>query len=139
MDLKLLRVKEASGESVCSPDAVAKVMREEAKADRECFWILHMNVRNMVIEKELISIGVADSSLVHPREVFKKAIVNGAKGIITVHNHPSGSLDPSCQDLEIWEKLKKCGEILGIKVIDNMILIPSGGYYSENSDRNKKC
>ena len=72
MNLKLLRVKEASGVNICSSDTVARIMREEAKADRECFWILHLNSRNRVIEKELVSIGVADSSLVHPREVFKK-------------------------------------------------------------------
>jgi DNA repair protein RadC len=134
MNLKLLRVKEASGESISSPDAVARIMREEAKADRECFWILHLNVRNMIIEKELVSIGTANSSLVHPREVFKKAIVNGAKGIITVHNHPGGSTDPSYHDLEIWKKLKKSGEILGIEVMDNIILTPSGSYYSENTE-----
>jgi len=134
MKLKLLRVKEASGENICSPDVVAKTMKEEAKADRECFWILHLNCRNMVIEKELISIGIANSALVHPREVFKKAIVNGAKNIITVHNHPSGSTDPSFQDLEIWKKLKKSGEILEIAVIDNIILTPSGSYFSENEE-----
>ena len=134
MNLKLLKVMEASGENICSPDIVAKIMREEAKADRECFWILHLNCRNRVIEKELVSIGTANTSLVHPREVFKKAIVNGAKNIITVHNHPGGSLDPSYQDLEIWYKLKKSGEILEIKVMDNIILTPSGSYYSENAN-----
>ncbi len=133
MDLKLLRVKEASGEAVCSPDAVVEVMKEEAGVDRECFWILHLNCRNRIIEKELVSIGVVDSSLVHPREVFKKAIVNGAKSIITVHNHPSGSTDPSYQDLDIWKKLKESGEILGIRVLDNIILTPSGSCYSENT------
>ncbi len=134
MNLKLLMVKGASGENICSPDIVAKIMKEEAKADRECFWILHLNSRNRVIEKELISIGITDRSLVHSREVFKKAIVNGAKGIITVHNHPGGSTDPSYHDLEIWKKLKKSGEILEIEVMDNIILTPSGSYYSENTE-----
>ncbi len=136
MNLKLLRVKEASGETICSPGTVVKIMREEAMADRECFWILHLNNRNRVIEKELISMGIANSSLVHPREVFKKAIVNGAKCIITVHNHPGGKAVPSYCDLEIWEKLKKAGEILGIEVMDNIILTPSGNYFSENT---KNC
>mgnify|MGYP002725711434 CR=1 FL=1 len=133
MDLKLLRVKEASGEAICSPDTVVEIMKEEARADRECFWVLHLNGRNRVIEKELVSIGTANSSLVHPREVFKKAIVNGAMGIITVHNHPGSSTDPSYNDLEIWKKLKKSGEILGIEVKDNIILTPSGSCYSENT------
>ena len=132
MNLKLLRVKEASGESICSPDAVVKIMKEEAMADRECFWVLHLNSNNKIIEKELVSIGTVNASLVHPREVFKKAIINGARGIITVHNHPGSKADPSCDDLAIWEKLKKSGEILGIEVMDNIILTPSGSYFSEN-------
>ncbi len=84
--------------------------------------------------KELVSIGVANSSLVHPMEVFKKAIVNGAKCIITVHNQTGGKADPSYHDLEIWEKLKKSGEILGIEVMDNIILTPSSSYFSENAE-----
>ncbi len=131
MNLKLLRVKEASGESICSPDTVAKIMKEEARADRECFWVLHLNSNNKIIEKELVSIGTVNASLVHPREVFKKAIVNGARGIITVHNHPGSKADPSYDDLAIWKKLKKSGELLGIEVMDNIILTPSGNYYSD--------
>ena len=87
-----------------------------------------------------MSIGIANSSMAHPREVFKKAIVNGAKCIITVHNHPGGKVDPSYHDLEIWKKLKKSGKILGIEVMDNIILTPSGSYFSENTENciNKK-
>ncbi len=136
MDLKLLRVKEASRETVCSASTVAEIMKEEAMADRECFWILHLNCGNRIIEKELISIGVVNNSLVHPREVFKKAIVYGAKGIITVHNHPSDRTDPSPCDLVIWEKLRSSGEILDIEVMDNIILTPSGSYFSEKEEAN---
>lgn len=138
MYLKLLEVREASGEEICSPDTVAKIMREEARVDRECFWVLHLNSSNKVIEKELISIGVVDASVVHPREVFKKVIVNGAKRIITVHNHPGNTTKPSYQDLKIWEKLKKAGEILDIEVIDNIILTPSGHYFSDTCKINKE-
>ncbi len=88
------------------------------------------------VRKELVSIGVANSSLVHPREVFKKAIVNGAKCIITVHNHPGDKVEPSYHDLEIWKKLKKSGEILRIGVMDNIILtliLCSWALYSKRS------
>lgn len=130
MRLKLLRVKEASGKAISSPDIIAEMMRNEAQIDRECFWVLHLNSSNKIIEKELVSMGTVDSSLVHPREVFKKAIVNSATCIITVHNHPGDKAEPSTEDLKVWKMLKEAGEILEIKVIENIILTPSGDYYS---------
>ncbi len=137
MKLKLLKVKEAFGEAICSPKIVAEVMKEEGKIDRECLWVLHLNSGNMIIEKELVSMGTVNHSVVHPREVFKKAIINGATCIITAHNHPSGRIKPSPEDIEIWDKLKEAGEILGIKAIENIILTPSGEYYSDANDVNR--
>lgn len=131
MKLKILEVREASGGPVCSPDVVAEMMREEGRADRECFWILHLNGRNRVIEKELVGIGTVTSALVHPREVFKKAIILGAASIITIHNHPGGIADPSPEDRTIWKRLDETGEILGISVTDHLIITPSGEYYSQ--------
>lgn len=136
MELKLLQVREGSGDSISSPDMVLNLMSEEAKADRECFWVLHLNYRNKVIEKELVSMGTVDSSVVHPREVFKKAIVNGAFGIITVHNHPGGSAAPSKMDKSVWEELDKAGDILGIAILDHIIITPTDGYYSKTEAAN---
>lgn len=130
MKIKFLEVREASGEIVGSPNAVASTMVKEARADRECFWILHLNTANKVIEKELVSIGTLNATLVHPREVFKKAILNGTASLITVHNHPSGRIEPSTKDREIWERLENAGEILGIMVLDHLIITPQGDYYS---------
>lgn len=135
MKLKLLKIRETSGEIVYSPQVVASVMSEEAKADRECFWILHLNVSNKIIEKELVSIGTATSSLIHPREVFKKAILNGATGIITIHNHPGGQTQPSKEDRAIWQKLDEAGKVLGIGVLDHLIITPSGECYSEKEGK----
>lgn len=135
MKLKILHVKEASGEPIVSPDTVATIMNREAKADRECFWVLHLNGKNRVIEKELVSIGCATSAIVHPRETFKKAIILGAAGIITCHNHPGGMPDPSVEDLEIWKRLDEAGKILAISVLDHIIITASGGYYSHQSGR----
>ncbi len=89
MELKILQIREAQGDIYTDPGAIAKSMEMEAKADRECFWVLHLNNRNQVIEKELVSMGILDSSLVHPREVFRKACINSSISLITVHNHPS--------------------------------------------------
>ena len=104
MELNLLQVKETSGDAVHSPNAVAGLMTEEARADRECFWVLHLNSGNKIIEKELVSMGTVNSSLVHCREVFKKSIVFGATSIITVHNHPANHAQPSKEDKMIWER-----------------------------------
>lgn len=129
MELKLLCIKEPSGETANSPEAILKLMRAESLADRECFWILHLNTKHKVIEKELVAMGCSNAAVITPREVFRKAIIAGATTIITVHNHPSGDLRPSPNDEEIWNILVKAGELIGVKVLDN-IIIAQKGYYS---------
>lgn len=74
--------------------------------------------------------GTVAFCLVHAREVFKKAILNGATAIITVHNHPGGTAEPSKEDRSIWRSLDRAGKLLGIEVLDHMIITPSDGYYS---------
>jgi DNA repair protein RadC len=130
MELKFMLAKEVSGKTLNSPVKVSRLMAEEAKFDRECFWVLHLSTSHKVIEKELVSIGTVDNCLVHAREVFKKAILNGAYAVITVHNHPGGTAKPSKEDKDIWRYLDQAGELLGIEVLDHMIITPSDGYYS---------
>lgn len=131
LKLDLPVVREAlSSVAYTTPHSVAAAFRDEARADRECFWVVHLNTNHHVIERDLVSVGTVRAALVHPREVFKKAILNGACGIITVHNHPSGSLTPSPEDLEIWRRLDQTGEVIGIKVFDHVIVTPCGGFYS---------
>jgi len=131
MELRFLQVKEASGEMVQSPEVVADIMVEESMIDRECFWVIHLNAANKIIEKELVSVGSVNSTIMHPREVFKKAILNGAIGIITVHNHPSGQAQPSREDKIMWHRLDGVGKLLSIEVLDHIILSPSGECYSK--------
>ncbi len=88
----------------------------------EHFYILMLNTQNYLIGEQLISKGILDSSIVHPREIFKPAIKNSASKIILVHNHPSGDPTPSQEDLEITRKLIKSGEELGIRVVDSIII-----------------
>ena len=130
MTRKLPRVKEASGDSIQNSRMAVSLMTEEAQADRECFWVLHLNTKNRLIEKELVSMGTVSFSPVHPREVFKKAILNGATSIITVHNHPSNDTSPSQDDKDIWRRLDEVGRIIGIHVLDHIIISPSGAYFS---------
>ena len=129
MKLQLLRVRDANGESVRNPQDVVELMSEEGKADREAFWVLHLNTHKHVILKELVSLGTVNETSIHPREIFKRAILNGSDSIITVHNHPYGNIVPSKADKEIWNTLKKAGEIIGIPVMDNFIITPKSVYY----------
>lgn len=96
---------------------------------RENFMVLCLNNKNKVIREYIVSVGILDSSLVHPREVFKVAVRESAYAIILVHNHPSGDCNPSRQDLDITNVLMEVGRILIIPVIDHVI-IGKESYYS---------
>ncbi len=133
MELKILQIREATGESVTSAQAIADLMVEESKADRECFWVLHLDTTLQVVEKELVAMGTLDAALIRPREVFKKAIINSAHSIVTVHNHPSGHVKPSDGDMTVWSMLIKAGQLLQIPVIDNLIIGPNGKFYSDRT------
>lgn len=135
MELKILQIREATGETITSTQAIADLMAEESKADRECFWVLHLDSKLQIIEKELVAVGILSAAYIHPREVFKKAIINSACSIITVHNHPSGDPWPSTQDSDIWRILVEAGKLLGIRVEDNLIIGPSGKFYSDKTTR----
>ncbi len=91
-------------------------------ADREYFLILTLNTKNNITGINVVSIGSLNSSLVHPREVFKAAILGNAAAIILVHNHPSGDPAPSAEDLEITRRLVEAGKLLGIEVLDHVII-----------------
>ena len=106
----------------CAED-VFNLMHEKLKDKKEeHFYVLMLDTKNNLIGEQLISKGILDSSIVHPREVFRPAIKNSASKIILVHNHPSGDPTPSQEDLDITEKIMGVGEELGIKVLDHIIL-----------------
>ena len=101
---------------------------------KEVFKVILLNTKNEIISDEDVSIGTLNSSLVHPREVFRYAIKKSANKIILMHNHPSGSIEPSMEDKKTTSRLIECGRLIGIEVIDH-IIIGDGEYYSfkENS------
>lgn len=96
---------------------------------KEIFKVVLLNTKNEIISDIDVSIGTLNSSLVHPREVFREAIKRSTNKIILMHNHPSGSIEPSKEDKNITSRLIKCGEIIGIEVIDH-IIIGDGLYFS---------
>ena len=88
----------------------------------EHFCILCLNTKNKIVGVHTISIGSLNASIVHPREVFKAAMLNNASAIICFHNHPSGDPEPSRDDIETTRRLVDAGEIMGIKVLDHIII-----------------
>ncbi|NLA66592.1 MAG: hypothetical protein GX862_11910, partial [Leucobacter sp.] len=90
--------------------------------DKETFAVAFLNTRNRVIDYDIVSLGSVNSSIVHPREVFRNAVVNKANAVIFCHNHPSGSLSPSQEDIEATNRLKEAGRLLGISVVDHVII-----------------
>lgn len=102
-------------------DAMAQ-LQELRMAKKEHFVALYLNARNQLVHKELISIGTLNTSLVHPREVFKSAVDCLAANVIVAHNHPSGSTEPSADDIEVTKRLISAGKILDIPVIDHIIV-----------------
>jgi len=110
-----------------NPESVVKAIRASIKDKaKEHFKLILLNPRNKIIGISTISIGTLNASLVHPREVFKDAIVHSAASVVLAHNHPSGDPEPSEDDLKITKKLVESGKILGIEVLDHIIITKNG-------------
>jgi DNA repair protein RadC len=105
-------------------DHLRKILKKEdsLSREREHFWVITLSTNKKVKYVELVSLGTLDSSIVHPREVFRRAIKFGASSIILGHNHPSGSSRPSGEDLALTRQLKEVGSIVGIEVLDHIII-----------------
>jgi DNA repair protein RadC len=110
----------------CAGDIAALLTPEIAKLDRETFVRLDLDAKNRLLSREVVSIGHLTAALVHPREVFKAAILANAASVAFGHNHPSGSTEPSREDLEITRRLFKAGELLGIPVLDHVVITSHG-------------
>lgn len=102
--------------------AVCDYMKDAGDADRESFYTMHMNSRNQVIGLEEVHRGTATDVGVHPREVFKAAILNNAASIVIAHNHPSGDPSPSADDRNLTRRLTEVGRAMGIPVMDHVIV-----------------
>ncbi len=105
-----------------TPKDVWEAMSDIRSSKKEHFVVFYLNARNQEIEREIISVGTVNTSLVHPREVFEGAIKNNATSIILAHNHPSGDTEPSQDDIEITKKLIHAGKILDIRVVDHVVV-----------------
>ena len=110
---------------------VYEAFREEfGRLDREMFVVLLLDGKNQVLGFNIVSIGSLTAALVHPREVFKPVILANAAAVILLHNHPSGSAEPSAEDRALTTRLEQAGELLGINVVDH-IIVGDGHYRSK--------
>lgn len=112
-----------SDENIDSPEKMVSVVGSEIKdLANECVFLANLNTKNQIINMSVISQGTINQSLLHPREIFNKAILSNASGVMLFHNHPSGDVTPSKQDKDITEKIAFSGELLGIKLLDHIIV-----------------
>ena len=108
--------------SITSPADVLPEFRHIRDFKREHFVVVFLNARNQVLKTETVSIGSLNASLVHPREVFAPAVGISAASVILGHNHPSGDVTPSREDIELTRRMVQAGEIMGIEVVDHLII-----------------
>ena len=125
-ELKVVRERRqgyGSLRRVRSAQDVYEAFRERFEPlDREQFVVLLLDGKNRVLGFNVVSTGSLTAALVHPREVFKPAILANAAAVILVHNHPSGDPDPSAEDRAITARLSQAGELMGIKILDHVVI-----------------
>ena len=108
---------------ILSPNDAYEMIKEKLEGlDREQFIIACLNTKNEPTNISVVAVGTLNKAIVHPREVFKTAILSNAASIMAFHNHPSGETTPSQQDIQLTNRLYEAGELLGIKLLDHLII-----------------
>lgn len=105
-----------------SPDQVFNTFSFLRRETKEYFFAIHLDGKNRICCVDEVSVGSLNQSVVHPREVFKTALLSSAAALILVHNHPTGDPTPSNEDIQITRRLKEVGEIIGVKLLDHIIV-----------------
>lgn len=123
MIIKLNDAKKTVASSSCVYELLKGYFKtlDATDRDKEFFFVLHLDIRNRIKLMDLVSVGILNQSLVHPREVFTRAIGTRTATVILAHNHPSGETSPSSEDLQITKRLCEAGKILAIDVLDHII------------------
>ena len=129
MKIDELRERREPSVKVRAATDVLPVLARYAGRRQEHFVVVILDAAHVVIRVKLVTVGLLNRTLIHPREVFRPAILESAAGIILSHSHPSGNLDPSREDKDITRRLVEAGQIIGIPVLDHVIF-SKHGYYS---------
>jgi len=112
--------------AIITPDDVYNLIKRYGKAPKEQFLVITLNGAHEPISVYIATIGLATRTIIHPREVFIRAIQDMASSVVICHNHPSGSLYPSSEDGEVTIRMREAGELIGIQVIDHIIFSKNG-------------
>jgi DNA repair protein RadC len=119
------KIYDLETKTVRSPIDAANAFREVFDTDsltKEHFLLATLNTKNMIIGMHVIHIGSVNASICHPREIYQQALLNNATSIIACHNHPSGEVTPSPEDIDITQRLNEAGKLIGIDLLDHIIL-----------------
>lgn len=131
--VKLVRdgSQKAERKKVSHPAVAAEVLREYLDGvDREHFVALLLDTQNQIIGIHTVTVGTLDASLIHPREIYKAAILANAASVVLAHNHPSGDPTPSAEDRAVTRQIRSAGRTIGIEVLDHIIVGDSPRFYS---------
>ena len=116
----------AAEHRVSTPREAYDLVRDLKRARKEHLVALYLDAQNHLIQRETVSIGSLNTTRTHPREILQPAILHGALAFVLVHNHPSGSLEPSRDDLEFTRSIARAGELIGVGLHDHLIVSPRG-------------
>lgn len=131
MKIDELRERREPVVKVMMPSDILPVLARYSGRRQEHFVVAILDGAHQIIRVKLVTVGLLNRTMIHPREVFRPAIIESGAAIILAHNHPSGNLEPSHEDKDITRKLVESGQILGIRVLDHLI-ISKQGYFSFN-------
>ena len=121
-------IRERTHDVILSPKNVKNILTavmdsmSEFDREKEHFFVFGLDTRNQIKYLDVVSVGTLNYNLVHPREVFRLAVHKAVASIIIAHNHPSGSLEPSDEDLSLTKRLAQAGDLLGIELLDHVIV-----------------
>ena len=122
VEAHLMHVREASEVVARSPEEVYRELSDMGAMAQESVQVLTVNARNRIIARHLVTLGLLDACPMHPREVFRPAILDGASGVILAHNHPSGDCTPSAEDIRMTRAMIEAGRVLCVRLMDHLII-----------------
>ena len=133
MSYEIISVRKRKTIKIKTPMDIYKAIKQHVRNEQELFLVITLNASNEIIAIHIASMGSANMTIIQPREIFKHAVRDNVAAIIVAHNHPSGALEPSHEDVGITQRIIEAGKILGIPVIDHLI-ISKLNYYSFGQD-----
>jgi DNA repair protein RadC len=122
MTYEIISVRKRKTIRIVEPVDIYKAIKRYANKKQEYFLLITLNASKEIIAIHLVTIGLANKTIIHAREIFKHVFLDNAVGIIIAHNHPSGAVQPSDEDIELTKHIGECCKILGIHFIDSLII-----------------